>query len=542
MSARHIAKGALIACLGFSVPVWAAASVSWWQAPGSLSHYDARWRRAYVAHKENANAFADALARSLKTGKGFAYLKQGGVSPSWYRPPLRVSLYPAPYNGPFYRLAFRAFVQTHRLIQAYRLALTAVSLRPLGALWRHRLIRVATWLGQREQVLRQEQWFFRHGDHKALAKVILLASSLARPDIVIRDLARPGARAQLDTGEWKILLGAYDELGEPHHAVAEIERALRIRPNRYLLKEEAYFDDQMGVFGQSVAALRELSLVYGTTPRIALREARLLAYEGHPDQALRAMQASQGQATLNDVPFWHLYAVLAWDTDNARETLYAEKTLYLLGAAGQYDLQRLIAVTRHRVPAAALAVALQAWREFHLSIFFFEGASLAVQEANWSALARLLKSVPARKARHLRQYASYWIAAAALSAETHHPQVAAAAYAQALTLDGGDPVIGQDLVWTLIDHRQVADLRALLAVHVRFGKQLSQAVANATQVAHERGSLQGPRKSSSLPSTLSRADQLGQRGLPRSAWALRKMVIRRATEELLRHSAGRAVP
>ena len=521
----------------------AALPSAWWRHPGSLSRYDARWRHAFRIHEENKDSFAGALAHGLKTGKSFAYLEQGGVSPSWYHPPLRLPLYSGRYDARLYRLAYRAFVQAHRLTHAYRLTLTAVHQRPESAFWRRRLIRVARWLGQRFVVLQQDQWLARHGDRAALQHVLELAGSLPYPGLVVYDLAARGRVAALTSYEWRILLAAYGRLGKPRHALAVIASALRRRPTRYLLREEAGIAVQLGDVNLALKALGTIGARYGFTPRIAVQEANLLSLRGQESTAFSILRASRAKATLNDVPFWHLYAVLAWDKGDRTQALQAEKMLYLLGAADQYDLQRLIALTRRNDAVAALSVALLGWRRFRLPLFFFEGAELAIRDADWPALAYLLRDAAQHRRLHLRQYMAYWVAAAHLAAALRYPYAAAVDYARAFALNRGDPAVASDLLWTLVDHKETADMRALFAVPVRYPSRLRAVVASAAQVMH-RSEGSTIRLQAALPPqiVLEEADRLAGRGIPGAAWMLRREVVRRMTARLWRLASHRVAP
>ncbi len=537
----RIASSLLVGLLWLCGAARAASPRPWWRAAGSLSQYDARWRRAFAAHRENENAFAAALAHNLKSGKGFAYLRQGGVSPDWYRPPLHVPLYRGAYDAALYRLAYRAFVQTRHLTKAYRLALTAIHWRPASHAWRLRLVRVAAWLDQRTQVLRQYQWLARHGDRGARACAVRLAASLSRPDLIVHDLAGAGRLARLSHKQWVILLAAYSRLGAPQRAIAVIDSALRRRFDRYLLEQKADITGQTGEVNRSVATLRRLCALYGFTPRRAMREAKLLSMQGHERQAFAALRASLAQASWNDIPFWHLYAVLAWDTDDTGQVLFAEKTLYLLGAANEYDLQRLIALTQHTNLDAALAVAMDGWRQFHMSVFFFEGAAFAEDRADWPVLARLLQTLSPNAAHRLRQYAAYWVAAAELAAATRRARAAAADYAEALALDPGNAMVENDLLWTLADHGQVADLRTLLAVRTRKTPRTRKVLASIACIVREPcpvRTLLVPVVSARM--TLNRAGQLAAQGARGAAWVLREDVVHRMAAQMLR-SVGRAV-
>ncbi len=513
----------------------------WWKAPGSLASDDAQWRAKYLQQKEDANAFAADLLQSQKTGKGMGYLDQGGVSPSWYKPPLEVQPFPGNYSATLYELAYSAFLQSHRLEDAYRLAFTAVLQRPNDQPWRQRLIQVSLWLGQREQALQQWYWLAEHGDAAATPKAVTLALTLSRPDVVIA-LLGPQARAgKLSDANWKSLIYAYGQLGEPDKALADIDAALKVgSPSSYLLEQKAYLSYQLGKIEQSLAALQRTAQLYGATPKIAVEEARLLSMQGNYRLAFQAMERARARASLDDVPFWQLLAVLAWEIHADAVALQAEKTLYLLGAATKYDLQRLVLLSGKSNPVAAMAVADQGWRHYHLPLFFFEGLYYAGAAQDWEKLGALLAQVPAEDPDGIRNYAAYWMALGQWASAKGKYTLAGQAYAHVLRLNPADEMAQNNLLWMLIDQDRETSLRALLAGEVLHPQPaLQDAVVNALERLHlDRQALYLVlQKSSRTPQTpqtlLNRAGLWDSAGSPGLAWSLRQVAAWHSMQELL---------
>lgn len=527
------------------------APADWWKVPGSLASDDAQWLAKYLRQKEDANAFAADLEQSQKTGKGMRYLDQGGESPSWYAPPLVVQPYPGPYASRLYDLAWSAFLQSHRLHEAYRLAYTAVQLRPEDRQWRQRLIQVALWLGQREQALTQWTWLAQHGDAAATQQAVTLAVSLSRPDLVVQ-LLSPAARAgTLSDADWKSLIFAYGELGEPDRALRIIDTALRRGgPRRYLLEQKAYLSYQLGELHQSLSALQRSAQIYGTTVHIAVEEARLLSMRGDYRLAFQALKRARTAATLDDVPFWQLYALLAWEIHDDSAAFAAEKTLYLLGAASKYDLQRLVLLSGKESPEAAMHVAEEGWRRYHLPLFYFEALYYAGAAQQWQTLGGLLNQVPANDPDGIRNYPAYWMAMGQWASAEGNFDAAGRAYAEVLHLNPEDELAQVNLLWMLIDHDRVATLRALLvgdALHPAPG--LRDAVANALErMGRSRSALylnlapDRRARDGSPRALLQQAGLWAESGSSGIAWSQRQQAARLSLEALERGGTGVVQP
>lgn len=505
----------------------------WWKAPGSLAADDAKWRAEYTQHKEDADAFAASLAQSIKSGKGMGYLDQGGISPSWYKPPMVVQPFPGSYSPELYDLAYSVFLQSGQLNEAYRLAYTAVLQMPESISWRQKLIQVGTWLGQRETVLQQWHWLARHGEPGALAAAVKLAAALSRPDIVIQ-LLSPLARAgQLSNADWKTLIYAYGQLSEPDKAISDINLSLQhTGPNRFLLEQKAYLSYQRGEIAQSLAALQSVQKHFKATPDIAIQEARLLSMQGNYAEAFAAMNHVRDRATLNDVPFWHLLAVLAWEIHDHQTALDAEKKLYLLDAASKYDLQRLIMLVGSKNPEAALAVAQRGWLKYQLPYFYFESLTYAGQAQQWKTLGQLLRSVPEHDPQGLRSYATYWLAMGQWANALKKYNIAERAYAEALHLNPEDTIAKNNLLWMLVDSGNTYALQALLVGDVLHpSAELHDVTMNALErLGHYSSALfLAPQSTqqSKLDSRqiLAKASLWESTGHPGIAWSLRQEAL-----------------
>ncbi len=533
-----LCAGALLSAA--AVAHGAGVRTDWWNAAGTLAPRDAAWRARYLRHKEDANAFAIELKKSQNGGKQLGYLQDGGVSPSWYTAPRPITPFPGRYSPRLYGLAYTAFLQSHRLEAAYRLAYTAVTQRPDDIVWRRRLIRVARWLGQRAQELQQWRWLAGHGDPRAFAKTVQLAMDLSRPRLVVRLLAARARSGRLDPADWKSLIFAYGELAEPGKSLTLIDAALRrFGPNRYLLEQSAYLAYQLGDIARSLRALRRIAAVYRPTPGLAVQEARLLSMRGRDRRAFAALERVRRHAASSDVPFWRLYAALAWKLHDDAAAFRAEKTLYLLGVSREQDLQLLVALTGPRNPTAALAVAEAGWRRFHIAPFYFESLYYAAQARRWSELGDLLRIAARTAPPGRRGYPAYWLALARWATARRDYGLAGQAYAAAIRLDPEDDAAQNSLLWMLIDSDQRRTLGALLSGHrLDPPAALRTAVRNALErlgLSRQALRLTGADRRARPPdprALLDRAWLWAGSGDPGLAWSLRRVAAAESVRAL----------
>ncbi len=541
----------LFCCTFLAMPSLSHAggtALPWWISPGSLASQDAAWRARHQQQDQNADSFAEKLAKSLRTGKGMAYLEQGGVSPAWYKPPIVVRPFPARFSARLYDLAFRAFVQTHKLRDAFRLAYGAVKQRPDSILWRKRLIRVSLWLGQQEEALRQWHWLAEKGVAGARTKSVYLAAALSRPEIVVQLLSPPGREGKLDRTGWQTLIFSYGELGEPEKAISDIDAALRFQKSRYLLEQKAYLSYQMGEIQKSLSALESVSRNFHPTPKIAMEEARLFSMQGNYARAFKVMDRVRSKAAPGNVPFWHLLAVLAWKIHDNPAALDAEKKLYLLGAADIYDLQRLVVLAGRKNPQASLAVAQVGWKKYQLPLFYFESLYYAGQAREWGAMHKLLDAVPENAPNSLRNFSAYWLAMGEWETAMHEYTLAGRAYAKALRLNPDDPGTENDLLWMLMDSGKQRALAALLAGNCLHPAPLvAAAVWNALGfVGRSREALfvlaQEQAEKPGIRAILDQSYLLEDAGHPGMAWTFRQEAIQKSLHAMHGESSHRGQP
>ncbi|MDY0152555.1 MAG: tetratricopeptide repeat protein, partial [Candidatus Cloacimonas sp.] len=252
---------------------------------------------------------------------------------------------------------------------------------------------------------------------------------------------------------------------------------------------------------------------------------------------------AKSKASANDVPFWHLYAILAWEQNDRSAALESEKRLYLLGAADEYDYQRLIMLTQDPLPKAALAVAMAGWHKFKLPIFFFESIALAANQQDWHELRQLLAQIPESDPMGLKQYPAYWIALAQWEVSNHRPQSALNAYAQGLELSPGDPVIQEDILWLLVDEHDEKNLRAILVGDLGSFPNLQAALIGAMQILHRPNLAMYLQSQQRIPADdqalLNRADILNSNGLDGLAWAQRTIVAQDIAQKMQRKNKNK---
>jgi tetratricopeptide (TPR) repeat protein len=310
-------------------------------------------------------------------------------------------------------------------------------------------------------------------------------------------------------------------------------------PNRYLLAQKAYLSYQRGEVQQSLAALQDISQHFQATPDIAIQEAHLLSMQGKYREAFAAMDKVRAKASLEDVPFWHLLAVLAWEIHDHEAALNAEKKLYLLGAASKYDLQRLIMLVGSENPEAALAVALHGWKKYQLSLFYFESLTYAGQAQQWDTLGKLLYSVTSHDPQGLRAYATYWLAMGQWANAVKNYPAAERAYAEALRINPEDAVAKNNLLWMLMDSGNVKALKALLVGDTQDPPvALRDVVLNAQERLGNNAlalflDLQGPREQpGDIRQLLNQASLWDATGRPGLAWTLRQAAMAKSVERL----------
>ena len=369
-----------------------------------------------------------------------------------------------PFDDEAYTLAYEAFLGNRNLADALRVAEAAVRQRPQHATWRERLARVAEWSGKPELAL--ENWLHlaeETGQAAAWQSVLRLAPGLFDDATLLKALRWQATQRPPSDSQWRDLAAAYERLGQPREATAFFEAQYRRRPQRIHLELIADLAERSGDDALALATLDRLAGQFGTSPKLALRQAALLYVQGDLAGAYRRLEAAKARASPETSEFWQVYGDLAQQLQRDDEAIAAYRNLLDSGRYREQDLGRLIQALRVSNPMEAARIAELGWRRFDRPSFMISALDLHTAEANWQRVDQLFASLTGEQERLLRRDGYFLVLSAQHHRRLGHFNEAKRDWFAALELDPASTSLREGLLWFLIERKDRRELRRLVA-------------------------------------------------------------------------------
>ncbi len=435
-----------------------------------------------------------------------------------------------------YELAYRVFLANGDVNDAYRVAQAAVGRVPNNLVWRERFAQTAEWSEEPEVALRQ--WYFiaeRRRSPASWSEVARLALGLGDGATLIRayqELSR--LRALTDT-EWERFVHTFETEGRPEEALAELERANRANPRRFLAANIAALSARLGRVDQALAAYCAIRRRYGVTPEFAVEEAGLWLRKGNVRAAFDALAKAKSRADRGASSFWELYGALAWQLQLRKEARAAFEGLAERGQLRSAGLERLALLYRTEDRGKAMRLAESGWRKYREPWFLLSLIEMLQQEKAWGRLKATYESLTPSDLVRFEKIPYFWTWRAEFRAHAGDTQGALQDYRRALSADPESIETRAAILWLLIDAGDTEGLRRYLhewrTVSGREPKLWGAYAAGYYTLGAVGRALpyfarQAVRKDRDYLWLLNYADALEQAGYGARAWGLRRHVWR----------------
>lgn len=371
-----------------------------------------------------------------------------------------------PFDDEIYRLGYDVFLANRNISNAYIVATAAVRQAPDNAAWRERLAKVAEWNGQPAIAL--EQWRYlaqRNNSEAAWQAMLRLAPGLFDEETVIIALTHEYQNGRLDDTRLLRLVQAFEATGEARQGVTFLVQAYAKTSRRIMLEQQAWLEERLGMPDAAIASLQKLDRKHGLKLAEINRLAALHIAKGDLAAAYQTLQDHQSAATRQDRTYQALMAELAWrlqDTNTAKRIYQA---LYAKGPLEAYEAERLITLLRKNSPDAAARLAARYWNSTRQPNYLYIALELYTQTRNWTAAEALLASLSATDLVAQEQQPQFLQIRSDLHRANGRLELAIADMQQAIRIQPADLRLHAQLLWLVIEARDIAQLKTLLAQH-----------------------------------------------------------------------------
>ena len=276
-----------------------------------------------------------------------------------------------PFDDRIYTLAIKVFLENGNLSEAYRVAGRAVQQVPDNLVWRRLLAQVGEWVGRRTVAL--EQWRYiaeKDPRREAFEQILRLLPGTYDDESLVFALQGLAKQVRWKGEEWHQLADAYERIGRPAQAIAELMRMNEERPDPALLEHAALLCQRMGLGNAARALYEQLEHTYGPTLPWGISKATLHYQQGELVRAYQVLMEVKFLASESDTGYWKLVGQLAWSLQKDAEVEQAYRILWQQEEISQVTHERLIQLVRQSNSAEAVEMGLEGWVTYQDPKFF----------------------------------------------------------------------------------------------------------------------------------------------------------------------------
>ncbi len=327
--------------------------------------------------------------------------------------------------------------------------------------WRERLAKTSEWTGNPQHAL--EQWQYL-GDHRrdvaSWRESIRLAGLLQDNRALLRGWEGLGKIHSLDGNEWRQLIDAYENCGEPEKAIQKLSEHLQVKSDRELMSRLVDLLLRKGRDSQALKCLQDMSARFGTAPDIALRRAEILSRHGRIQESAEAMHgvADGALQPAERVRFIRLRAGTAEWMQRYGEALQAYADLYQTGLYDLEDIRSLCEVARDRDSTLALKAAVAGWSKFHYPEFFIYYLERCVQADRWDLASRALARLTPENWSLFSETPYFFNLVARIHQAEGRESLARREFLYALKMNPESEDLRSGYLWLLMDQGRLSDL------------------------------------------------------------------------------------
>lgn len=393
---------------------------------------------------------------------------------------LRASVHPdgpeLPFDDKTYTLGYEVFLENHKLEDAWKVAASAVRQAPDDMLWQERLAKVAEWTNRPEMAL-DHWWNLARQTQRddAWQSVLRLAPGLLNDNALIAGLHYQLAKQPDDPRLQEELIAAWERQGEPHKALAYLERQNRRSARPRTLEMMADLADRAADPKLALETWQRLLLdPTEATPARTVRAATLALLQGRNKDALRWLELASGKDnpdTGENRELLRLTGHLAQIEQRDELAIRSLANLSQSALAEAADFDALIHLLEDTHPAESASVAVRAWERFEQPRHLIKAVSLYSANQQWTAISTLLGRLsPDARAPYnslpvLRRQPDFLRLSAAAYRNNGQLAEARRDLTAALALTPNSIRLQTAMLWLLIDSNDTAGLRRFLAGH-----------------------------------------------------------------------------
>lgn len=385
------------------------------------------------------------------------------VLPGSKEPEVKVSL--IPFDAAIYELAYKAYLQSGDIKDAYTVAAAAVAQKPGIKVWRDRLATVAIW-NEKPGVALKEYAILSQDfkDSQAETRGLYLARKMNDDELLIPFLSRMIKKNQPSPKDWADYIATMFRLGELKDLAATLNAHRKSIPVAEYLESFSTMNLVLDEPQKQLVYLKELSKQVGVTPKIASQLAVIYLGQGKLKPAVTAMNEGRKRASRSDYPFWIDYAQISSLAQRTGDEIVAYQHLIEQKKPDLDIYNVLIGLVSNSDPALAYRYFSQALKIYPNDESLLSSAVLLLNNKELSFhFPNLLAQIPSALMAQIKASQFFWIAKANYWRSLDNDDAVVQAYLEGIKTVAHNEVLKSELLSFLISKNSYFLLRELLA-------------------------------------------------------------------------------
>jgi hypothetical protein len=325
------------------------------------------------------------------------------------------------YQEEPFELAYKAYVFSGRVNNAYALSAVALKANPNSIVWLKRYAETASWSNHPTEALTAYySLIIEHRQTDLLDKAIPLAENFRRYDLLVVFYKKYLEQSKNNISFMTKLAYAYDNLGETTKAIQYLNAEYARTHAVALLNTMADIYDAMGNNVGLVDTLNRIDQNHDSDVKSVLMRSEVDVSQSNLEHAYHGLTRLKGSAPWASQAYWETLANVAWLTGHYDTAKQAYHVLWVTHRINNEGLRRLYLLSAQN-PPEQLRLAKTAWATYQSPYAFFGIATLAQNKHALGELIRLYQTpLPRKEAASLMATPLYWGVLARLNTMLNH--------------------------------------------------------------------------------------------------------------------------
>ncbi len=371
------------------------------------------------------------------------------------------------YNEEDYQLGYQAFVGSGALVDAWRVAKSAVQQQPDNLQWRQRLAQLSEWTQKPQDAYNQWLYLYaRNRQDKAANDALLrLAPALGDKQMALTLWLSRHNRIALTATQLMEAMTLFEGTGQPEAGARFFDDVYQKSKDPNALAMSARLRVRMGQDDRALLSYEQLLAKHAFQTDWLVAAVMLQLRQKEAEKALRLMQSFQDKVPASQHEFWMLLGDMAWSQQQDKTTIHAYQQLAKHQPLTVVQRERLLLLLETYAPDSVYEFNYLTYLKTHDMSDLLRALNVAVQRQDWIAFSGVLSKLSAEQLASLEKMAEFLLLRGQYYAHDKQAEKANSDIARAYQMAKQNAAIVSQVLWYYIDQRDIKQVKDMLRLH-----------------------------------------------------------------------------